>query len=87
MPGADDDDAERPVGRDVGLAPAGRAEVLAAEGELLLEQREVVVDARPTDDVLDDPQELVGSGRRRRAAAAVAEAHEDVEREPRASRC
>ncbi len=41
MPAPMIDDAEVDVGRDVGLAPAGRAPVLAAVRELLLEQREV----------------------------------------------
>ena len=55
------------VGRDVGLAPPGRAAVLAADRELLFEEREVrghVVAA--ADRVLHDPQEV---GRRRAAAA------------------
>ena len=41
MPAPMISDAEVDVGRDVGLAPVGRAPVLAAERELLLEQRQV----------------------------------------------
>ena len=62
---ADDRDAEVGVGRDVGLAPLRCAPVVAAERELLLEQRQVVGQLGAADDVRGDPQQVVARGRGR----------------------
>ena len=58
-PGADHDDPEVAVGIDIVLPPLRAPPVVAAERELLLEQRDVVVHVGAADRVLHDAQQLV----------------------------
>ena len=77
---ADDDDAEVGVGGEVGLAPLRAAPVVAAERELLLEQRQVVAHVGAADDVLHDAQ------RGRRATGGGGDSHAVVAEADRARR-
>ena len=71
-PRADHDDPEVAVGIDIVLPPLRAPPVVAAERELLVEQRHVVVHVGAADRVLHDAQQVVARRRRRGTAAAVA---------------
>ena len=79
--GPDDQHAEVGVGGDLVLAPGGAAPVLAAVGQLLLQQRQVGGDVEAAHGVAHDAED-VGVGRRGRGdAAAVTEGDQRVERQ------
>ncbi len=79
--GPDDQHAEVGVGSDLVLAPGGAAPVLAAVGQLLLQQRQVGGDVEAAHGVAHDAED-VGVGRRGRGdAAAVTEGDQRLERQ------